>query len=77
MKPVKFEGMNCTYGAPDCFDLPTMVEEQNGHQQVTSFWKPSAEDLQILNAGGCVGLCVRGGQPPVALWAENVRQLSE
>lgn len=77
MQPVKFEGMNCTYTAPDCFDLPAMAEEGGGISQVTSFWKPSAEDLQILNAGGCVGLCVRGGQPPVALWVEQIQQLQE
>lgn len=77
MEPVKFEGMNCTHTAPNCFDLPTMVEDNNGIPQVTSFWKPSVEDLQALNAGGCVGLCVRGGQFPVALWAEQVQQLTE
>ena len=77
MEPVRFEGMNSTYTAPDCFDLPAMAEAKDGTRQVTSFWKPSAEDLQVLNAGGCVGLCVRGGQPPVALWAEQVQQIPE
>ena len=77
MEPIKFEGMNCTYTAPGCFDLPTMAEDSDGTRQVTSFWKPSAEDLQVLNAGGCVGLCVRGGQPPVALWTEQVQQIQE
>lgn len=77
MQPVKFEGANTTFGAPDCFDLPTMVEEKENHLEVTSCWKPSAEGLAILNAGGCVCLCVRGWQPPVALWAEKVEILAE
>lgn len=73
MEAVKFKGQNCTFTAPDCFDLPTLVEKQEtGHMTVTSCWKPSEEELAILNAGGCVCLCVRGGQPPVALWAEAV-----
>ena len=72
MEAVKFQGMTTTYGAPDCFDLPTMVETNNGHLEVTSCWRPSAEDLAILNNGGCVCLCVRGGQPPVAMWAQDV-----
>ena len=72
MEAVKFVGMNTTYVAPDCFDLPTLQEERNGKPEVTSFWKPSEDDLLVLNAGGCVGLCVRGGQPPVAMWAEKV-----
>ncbi len=72
MEAVKFSGMNTTYVAPGCFDLPTMAEERDGKLEVTSCWKPSAEDLEMLNAGGCVCLCVRGGQPPVALWTQNV-----
>ena len=72
MKPVRFEGMNTTYTAPDCMDLPTQAEQRDGKLEVTSCWKPSAEELEKLNAGGCVCLCVRGGQPPVALWAQQV-----
>lgn len=72
MEAVKFPGMDTTYVAPGCFDLPTMTEERDGKLEVTSCWKPSAEDLEVLNAGGCVCLCVRGGQPPVALWTQNV-----
>lgn len=72
MEAVKFQGMTTIYGAPDCFDLPTTVEVKDGHLEVTSCWKPSAEDLAVLNAGGCICLCVRGGQPPVALWAQDV-----
>ena len=77
MKAVNFSGMNTTYVAPGCFDLPTMAEERGGNLEVTSCWKPSAEELEILNAGGCVCLCVRGGQPPVALWAQSVEIIEQ
>lgn len=72
MKPVKFEGMNCTYVAPGCGDLPTRQELTENRMSVTSVWKPSAEDLEVLNAGGCVCLTVLGGQPPVSLWTQEV-----
>ena len=70
MEPVKFQGTNVTYIAPGCNDLPAYAEEKNGKLEVTSCWKPSKEDMEVLNAGGCVCLCVRGGQPPVALFAD-------
>ena len=72
MKPVRFDGMNCIFKAPGCEDLPTLKTEQDGTVAVTSVWRPSAEDLEILNAGGCICLNVHGGQPPVALWAQQV-----
>ena len=72
MDPVKFEGMNVTYVSPGCGDLPTLAHEEDGHLCVTSCWKPSAEDLVALNAGGCVCLNVVGGQPPVAMWVQEV-----
>ena len=75
MRAISFEGMNKIYVAPDCFDLPTMEEERNGKLEVTSCWKPTAKELEILNGGGCVCLCVRGGQPPVALWAQEVAEI--
>lgn len=74
MTAVKFNGMNTVYTAPGCYDLPTMQseDEASGRMTVTSAWKPSEEDLEILNAGGCVCLSVIGGQPPVCLWAQEV-----
>lgn len=72
MKPVEFEGANCTYTAPGCGALPTRREIDGEHLSVTSVWKPSAEDLAALNTGGCICLNVMGGQPPVALWVQEV-----
>ena len=72
MEPVKFQGMNTNYVAENCNDLPTMVEkDDDGMITITSVWKPSEEDLKILNEGGCVCLSVYGCQPPVAMWTQQ------
>lgn len=72
MEPVKFEGANVNYTAPGCGDLPARVYLENDRLNVTSCWKPSDEELAVLNDGGYVCLNVLGGQPPVALWAEKL-----
>lgn len=76
MEPVKFKDMNTNYVADGCGDLPAMVEidkTPNGNTQViTSVWKPSEEDLKILQEGGCVCLSVYGCQPPVGMWVQQV-----
>lgn len=73
MKPVKFEEANCTYTAPGCGDLPVLRQEEVGGQiSVTSVWKPSEEDLKVLNTGGCICLSVLGGQPPVLMLVQHV-----
>ena len=74
MDAVKFVDMNSTYTAPGCGDLPALrrKDEESGHETVTSVWKPSPEDLEILNNGGCVCLSVWGGQPPVSMWTQEV-----
>ena len=74
MNPVKFAGMNAVYTAPGCDDLPAMrtEHEEVGKETVTSVWKPTPEDLEILNNGGCVCLSIWGGQPPVSMWTQDV-----
>ena len=72
MNAVKFEGMNTTYTAPGCGDLPAHREIEDEKLYITSCWKPSEEELAVLNAGGCVCLHVVGGQPPVAISAQRV-----
>ena len=75
MEPVKFKGMTTSYGAEGCGDLPAMVElseDSNGGTVITSVWKPSEEDLKVLQEGGCVCLSVYGCQPPVGMWVQPV-----
>ena len=74
MEPVKFVGMNTNYVAEDCGDLPTAVENDpdTGLPVITSVWRPSDEDLKILNECGCICLSLFGSQPPVGMFAQKV-----
>ena len=75
MEPVKFKGMTTSYGAEGCGDLSAMVElseDPNGGTVITSVWKPSKEDLKVLNEGGCICLALYGCQSPVGMWAQTV-----
>jgi hypothetical protein len=78
MNPVKFAGMNVTFVAPGCDDLPAkkQINKRYNRPSVTSCWRPTDEELQVLNKGGCVCLSVIGGQPPVALWAQEAEVVS-
>lgn len=50
--------------------LPITDSNQDGVQTILSFWKPDAEELALLNAGGLVALSVVGlNMPPVAILA--------
>lgn len=73
MLPVKFNGMTNLYTAPEghnaerdgeIFDLPVMDDGVT----MTSVWKPSEEELDILVNGGGISLSILGrAQPPVML----------
>lgn len=42
--------------------------DEFGNRVLESVWQPSAEELEVLAAGGCVRLVVWGpGTPPVAV----------
>ncbi|SOY56849.1 hypothetical protein [Cupriavidus taiwanensis] len=79
MQRIQHPSNNDVLGAPAGWDqkellvsaLPITRTEVNGIPAVTSFWKPSPEELARLNAGGSVSLWVIGGtMPPVALEVE-------
>ena len=73
MIPVRFNGMTALYTAPEghnaerdgeIFDLPVMDDGIS----MTSVWKPSEEELDILVNGGGISLSILGrAQPPVML----------
>jgi hypothetical protein len=74
MKPQMFEGVNCIpgEGQPQFVGLPVMAEVREGIPYMTSLWRPSPEELAILNAGGFVNLTLQVHQhPPVVLFAQN------
>jgi hypothetical protein len=39
-----------------------------------SAWEPTPDELEALNSGGAVVLCVKGGQPPVMLFVERAER---
>ena len=73
MNPVTFKGMtNILQGTPqleaatktEIAPLPVCRVEN----AIISCWKPSADELKVLNAGGVVTLAIfSGSQPPVAV----------
>ena len=46
----------------------TRVVYSDGQRGILSYWRPSAHELELLNKGHPVRLCVMGsGHPPVSL----------
>lgn len=78
MKPVEFEGQTTLLGPPpgtprgECGALPVLIQGGGTYQAAfQSFWKPSPQDLAVLNAGGYVRLTIHGiAHPPV--WVDTV-----
>jgi hypothetical protein len=71
---------NAVLGAPEgwnqaelpCGALPITRMDVDGRPAVVSFWKPTAEELAMLNAGGTVALWVLGQtMPPVSVEVES------
>ena len=70
---------NAVLGAPKgwdqgelpCSALPITRAQVEGMDAVVSYWKPDADELAILAAGGSVALTVLGvTMPPVMLAAD-------
>lgn len=79
MQKTQHPSNNSVLGAPEGWNqsslpvgaLPITRTEVNGVPAVISYWRPSAEELAQLNAGGAVVLWVIGDtMPPVALEVE-------
>lgn len=78
MNFIKLPGIhNHNFGAPrdwnserngSCGTLPVKVEKFGDTVRFKSHWRPSEDDLRVLNAGGFVELAIYGGMhPPVSL----------
>jgi hypothetical protein len=79
MKPVVVRDENADFGPPEgwndntdgkCGHLSVRREEYNGRYEFISAWKPTPEELVLLNKGGVVELGCIGVQPPVRLFVE-------
>lgn len=51
----------------DVSPLPVHLHREGGCRAITSFWRPSEQDIANILAGGCVALTVLGVNPPVRL----------
>ena len=76
MKWTNIEGKTHNFSKPKnwdderdgpCGTFPVRVEEVGLYNFHFSAWKPNAEELALLNAGGVVELCCVGHQPPVSV----------
>lgn len=86
MKAVEFEGQTNILGPPRdwnkerdglCGALPIRAEiDDRGMPLMSSFWRPSKEDLIMLNNGAHVCLRIVGNShPPVAVYVESAKEL--
>lgn len=76
MNKIQHPSNNDVLGAPEgwrqdelpCGALPITRTHVGDLPAVVSYWRPGAEELAALNAGGCVALWVLGAtMPPVSL----------
>lgn len=80
MKKIQHPSNNGVLGAPagwdqielHCSALPITRTHVGDLPAVVSYWRPSAEELAVLSAGGSVALWVMGStMPPVNLSVEG------
>lgn len=74
------------FGAPDnwdgtsvsCDTLAVSVGTMGAYRALRSYWKPTPEELALLNANGSIELSILGhNHPPVALNVVSNGEISE
>ena len=75
MRPAAISGATHTFSAPKGWDESVSgpcadLDVRRTDDICESAWRPTAEELAALNAGGVVVLSIMGGQPPVMLSVE-------
>lgn len=61
-----------------CGTLPIVFRvDSHGNQSCESAWKPTSDELRMLNDGGFVILRVIGWQVPVAIYAKDKESATE
>lgn len=83
MKAVEFEGQNLILQPPAGWDqgdapvgkLPVLRITNGNVTTLTSYWRPSKQDLEELNSGGHIAVTILGDrQPPVAVTVDRVEE---
>lgn len=83
MIPAKLKEPDITFTAPEgmenCADLEVKVfQYDNGEHVAISAWKPSKEELEVLNNGGYVTIhCPAFPPPPIGVGADMMLGLVE
>ena len=84
MDPVLFKGHDRVLGAPAAWDqtdtacAPLAIKhtEVNGLPSLTSYWRPTLEELALLGAGAHVKFTLVGrGMPPVMIEIERCEEI--
>lgn len=69
MTPIRTSVCNMTFVAPGCADLPAAV----GDGFVSTYWKPTHEELVLIAAGFPIKLSIQGVAPqPVSLEVDTL-----
>lgn len=74
MEAIQFRQANMVLTGPDGSDIhPLPVFANQDENTLTSLWKPTEEERQVIAQGGCVVLSILGGaHPPVKVGAAVV-----
>jgi len=76
MRPIHFPESNIQFNKPTSMDdsecLPISAfsgADANGNPHINTVWQPSKEDIEAINAGRPIVVCVLGSAlPPMALF---------
>lgn len=76
MRPIHFPEANVTFEKPvsmddsECLPIHAFVgQDPNGYPHINTVWQPSKEDIEAINAGRPIVVCVLGTTlPPMALF---------
>lgn len=65
------------HGHVECGALPITDVTLAGHRAMKSYWRPTTDELEILNGGGLVTLhIIMDVHPPVSVGAESAPHAS-
>lgn len=76
MRAIHFQESNITFEKPttmddsECLPISAFIGvDKNGHPHINTVWQPSKEDIEAINAGRPIVVCVLGSAlPPMALF---------
>ena len=76
MRPIHFPEANIEFTKPatmddsECLPISAYVGiDSNGNHHINTVWQPNKEDIEAINAGRPIVVCVLGSSlPPLALF---------